>query len=158
MTARRAVVVLGALGALLAAGCGGAAARAPLVGVDGAAYAPALGVDLTRGTRTSSGLWYQDVREGTGARAEPGRTAFIAYTGWLADGTRFDAAAADRPLEFTIGARKAIRGFEEGVRGMRVGGQRKLVVPPALGYGREQMGPVPANVVLVFDVELVRVR
>ena len=143
--------------ALLAASCGGGA-RAPLVGVDGAAYAPALGVDLTSGARTSSGLWYQDVREGDGARAEPGRTVWIAYTGWLADGTRFDGAAVDRPLEFVIGQRKAIRGFEEGVRGMRVGGRRKLAVPPALGYGRERVGPVPANAVLVFDVELVRVR
>ena len=145
-----------ALVVLTGAACAGA--PAPMAGVDGVAYAPALGVDVTRGTRTGSGLWYQDVREGDGARAEPGRTVWIAYTGWLADGTRFDGAAVDRPLEFTIGQRKAIRGFEEGVRGMRVGGRRKLVVPPALGYGRERMGPVPANAVLVFDVELVRVR
>lgn len=141
----------------IAPACGGAR-EAPMVGVDAAAYAPSLGVDLTTGTRTGSGLWYMDVREGDGARAEPGRTVSIAYTGWLADGTRFDGAAVDRPLEFVIGERRAIRGFEEGVRGMRVGGRRKLVVPPALGYGRERMGPVPANAVLVFDVELVRVR
>jgi peptidylprolyl isomerase len=149
--------LVAALAALALAACGGGA-RAPMPGVDGVAYAPALGVDLTGGTRTGSGLWYLDVREGDGARAEPGRTVWIAYTGWLPDGTRFDGAAVDRPLEFTIGQRKAIRGFEEGVRGMRVGGRRKLVVPPALGYGRERMGPVPANAVLVFDVELVRVR
>lgn len=151
----RPLLVVAAL-ALTGAACAGT--PAPMAGVDGVAYAPALGVDVTRGTRTGSGLWYQDVREGDGARAEPGRTVWIAYTGWLADGTRFDGAAVDRPLEFTIGQRKAIRGFEEGVRGMRVGGRRKLVVPPALGYGRERMGPVPANAVLVFDVELVRVR
>lgn len=143
--------------ALLGTACGGSR-TAPLVGADAVSYAPALGVDVARFTRSGSGLLHQDVREGDGARAEPGRTVWIAYTGWLADGTRFDGAAVDRPLEFVIGQRKAIRGFEEGVRGMRVGGRRKLVVPPALGYGRERVGPVPANSVLVFDVELVRVR
>ena len=141
---------------LLAAACGGA--RAPMVGVDGVAYAPALGVDPTTGTRTASGLLYQEVRAGDGARAEPGSRVWIAYTGWLSDGTRFDGAAVDRPLDFVIGQRRAIRGFEEGVRGMREGGRRKLVVPPALAYGRAGMGPVPPNAVLVFDVELVRVR
>ena len=155
MTGRRASLAVAALALPLGA-CGGA--RAPMAGVDAATYAPALGVDLTRGTRTGSGLWYQDVRDGDGARAEPGRTVAIAYVGWLADGTAIDGAPPERPLEFAVGKRQAIRGFEEGVRGMRVGGRRKLVVPPALAYGRERVGPVPPNAVLVFDVELVRVR
>ena len=157
MIARRAPLAAVAVALLVGAGCGGGA-RAPVVGVDGVAYAPALGVDPSMGTRTASGLLYQEVRTGDGARAESGRTVWIAYTGWLSDGTYFDGAPPERPLEFTVGQRRAIRGFEEGVRGMREGGRRKLVVPPALAYGREGMGPVPPNAVLVFDVELVRVR
>lgn len=135
---------------------------APLLEIDDVTYAPALGVDLSALTRTGSGLGYQDLVVGTGALAEPGKTATVTYIGRLTNGTVFDASNASRPtLTFAIGdvpgADRVLPGFEEGVKGMHVGGLRKIVIPPALGYGHTGSGPVPGNEVIVFDVELVSV-
>lgn len=162
LRSRRTVVrsLLALLVAAPLAACGDS--TGPLIGIRDVSYAPALGVDLDALTMTASGLGYQDVAVGTGALAEPGKTATVSYTGRLPDGTVFDASSASRPtLTFAIGdvpnAMRVVPGFEEGVKGMRVGGRRKLVIPPALAYGRAGSGPVPGNEVIVFDVELVSV-
>jgi FKBP-type peptidyl-prolyl cis-trans isomerase FkpA len=117
-------------------------------------YAPALGVALPAFYKTQVGTYYQDVTVGTGTVSIPGRKAKVRYAGYLPDGTRFDAGE----FEFTPGAGEVIRGWDDGVPGMKVGGKRKLVIPAALGYGEQGSPPdIPPNSVLVFDVELLGV-
>lgn len=109
----------------------------------------------------ASGLKYYELKVGDGAMAEPGMTAFVDYTGWLTDGTQFDTSVGKQPYPFQLGAtpRQVIQGWEEGVKGMRIGGKRKLVVPPDMAYGdRGYPGAIPPNATLVFDVELKNVR
>ena len=110
--------------------------------------------------KTASGLEYEDVRVGTGAEATAGKTVEVHYTGWLTDGKKFDSSR-DRgePFAFRLGAGQVIRGWDEGVAGMKIGGQRKLTIPAQLGYGNRGVGGViPPNATLVFDVELLGVR
>ena len=110
-------------------------------------------------TKTASGLYTQDQQVGGGAEAQAGKTVSVHYTGWLTNGTKFDSSRdRDRPFEFPLGAGRVIEGWDEGVAGMKVGGNRKLVIPPDLGYGSRTNGPIPGNSVLVFDVELLDVR
>jgi FKBP-type peptidyl-prolyl cis-trans isomerase len=119
-------------------------------------FAPELGIDFSMMTRTSSGLYYQDVTVGTGATAQSGQTVRVLYTGWLRNGTRFDFADdPNDPLEFQLGVGDVIRGWDEGIAGMRVGGTRKLVIPPSLAYGSASNGPIPGNSTLVFQVQLI---
>jgi FKBP-type peptidyl-prolyl cis-trans isomerase len=108
---------------------------------------------------TESGLRYEVLKEGTGAIVQPGQTAVVHYTGWLPDGTKFDSSR-DRgePFGFPVGAGQVIQGWDEGVAGMAIGEERKLVIPPALGYGPTGQGPIPPNSTLVFDVELLEIR
>lgn len=111
-------------------------------------------------TTTSSGLKIWEVKVGTGATAEKGKTVKVHYTGWLTDGKKFDSSV-DRgePFEFQLGAGQVIRGWDEGVAGMKVGGKRRLEIPPSLGYGsRGAGGVIPPNATLVFDVELLGVK
>jgi len=107
-----------------------------------------------------NGLKYTDDQVGTGAEASSGKTAVVHYTGWLADGTKFDSSRdRGQPLSFPLGGGRVIRGWDEGVVGMRVGGKRTLTIPPDLGYGTRGFPPViPANATLKFEVELVDVR
>jgi FKBP-type peptidyl-prolyl cis-trans isomerase FkpA len=119
-----------------------------------------LGIDTTALTRTESGLRYVDVAKGQGEEASPGRTATVHYTGWLTSGKKFDSSRdRNEPFSFTIGTQQVIAGWDEGVSGMQVGGRRKLVIPPDLGYGPAGAPPdIPPNSILVFDVELLDVK
>jgi FKBP-type peptidyl-prolyl cis-trans isomerase len=123
-------------------------------------FAPALNVDLGAMTHTESGLYFQDVTVGTAdPAASDGRVVSVHYTGWLASGEQIDTSRDDdRPFSFTLGQGRVIQGWEEGLQGMRVGGQRRLVLPSWLAYGDEWVGKIPPNSVLVFDVELMAVR
>lgn len=109
---------------------------------------------------TPSGLRYKDLKTGDGAEAKAGKTVEVLYTGWLENRTRFDASLdPTHPFTFRIGIDDVIKGWHEGIAGMKVGGKRWLVVPPELGYGKRGVsGIVPANATLLFEVELVNVR
>lgn len=112
-----------------------------------------------RSLTTPSGLIIEDFVVGDGAAATPGQYVTVHYTGWLTDGRKFDSSK-DRndPFEFPLGAGHVIRGWDEGVAGMKVGGTRKLTIPPQLGYGaRGAGGVIPPNATLVFEVELLAV-
>lgn len=105
---------------------------------------------------TPSGLGYVDLVAGTGSEAQKGQRVKVHYTGWLKDGRKFDSSVdRGQPFEFPLGAGRVIKGWDEGVAGMKVGGKRKLVIPPALGYGeRGAGGVIPPNAELTFEVEL----
>ncbi len=108
---------------------------------------------------TPSGLKYTDLVVGTGPSPRPGQTAVVHYTGTLTDGTVFDSSRdKGQPYSFPLGRGRVIKGWDEGVATMKVGGRRKLVVPPALGYGATGQGTIPPNATLVFDVELLDVK
>ncbi|MBK4728787.1 FKBP-type peptidyl-prolyl cis-trans isomerase [Oxynema sp. CENA135] len=108
---------------------------------------------------TPSGLKYKDIVEGTGASPQPGDTAIVHYTGRLEDGTKFDSSRdRSQPFSFKLGVGRVIKGWDEGIATMKVGGQRELVIPPELAYGdRGAGGVIPPNATLVFDVELLRI-
>ena len=109
---------------------------------------------------TESGLVIEDTTPGTGHEAVSGHEVSVHYTGWLTDGRKFDSSK-DRndPFVFPLGAGHVIRGWDEGVQGMQVGGKRKLTIPPELGYGaRGAGGVIPPNATLVFEVELLAVK
>ncbi|MFA5825190.1 MAG: FKBP-type peptidyl-prolyl cis-trans isomerase [Gallionellaceae bacterium] len=108
---------------------------------------------------TASGLQYEEILTGDGATAKAGDMVTVHYTGWLTDGSKFDSSK-DRndPFEFNLGGGEVIRGWDEGVQGMQVGGIRKLTIPASLGYGSRGAGRViPPNATLVFEVELLGV-
>jgi FKBP-type peptidyl-prolyl cis-trans isomerase len=108
---------------------------------------------------TDSGLQYIVVAEGDGNEARAGDTVSVHYTGWLVDGNKFDSSRdRGQPFVFPLGAGRVIKGWDEGVAGMKVGGVRKLIVPPELGYGERGIGPIPPNSTLIFEVELLEVR
>ena len=108
---------------------------------------------------TASGVEYWDIVVGTGATAVAGKTVSVHYTGWLTNGKKFDSSIDHgQPFTFPLGAGSVIKGWDEGVQGMTVGGKRQLRVPPELGYGaRGAGGVIPPNAILVFDVELLSV-
>lgn len=141
------------------AGCSSttdATAPAPAT-VETTTFAPSLGVDLQAPgwTKTATGLYYRTLGDAAAgaATAAPGRNVSVRYTGWLANGTSFDTGT----YPFVLGTRQVIAGWDEGIAGMRVGERRRLLIPPALGYGAAGSGPIPGNAVLVFDVELLSV-
>ena len=109
---------------------------------------------------TQTGLQYQDLVIGNGAEAVAGKSVTVHYTGTLQDGTKFDSSVdRNQPFTFTLGAGQVIPGWDEGVAGMKVGGKRKLVIPPDLAYGAQGYPPViPADATLTFEVELLEVK
>jgi FKBP-type peptidyl-prolyl cis-trans isomerase FkpA len=110
---------------------------------------------------TTSGLKYIDQKVGTGQEAKRGDTVSVHYTGWLTNGKKFDSSLdRNEPFEFPLGAGRVIKGWDEGVAGMKVGGKRKLMIPAKLAYGDREVGGglIPANSDLVFEVELIRIK
>ena len=139
-------IILAFVVALVAASCGG--------GDDSSPASPSVNVPYSQ----------TDLRVGTGIEATAGRRITVNYTGWLYStsapdnkGQQFDSSVGRAPFEFPLGAGQVIRGWDQGVVGMRVGGQRRLVIPPALGYGAAGSGPIPPNATLIFDIELLSV-
>ncbi len=114
---------------------------------------------VTATIKTPMKLEITDMVQGTGAEAKAGDKVTVHYTGTLADGSAFDSSKTrGTPFSFTLGAGQVIRGWDEGFAGMKTGGTRKLVIPPELGYGSAQMGPIPPNSTLTFVVELLEVN
>ena len=110
--------------------------------------------------RTADGLEYWDIKEGSGAVAKAGDNVKVHYTGWLTNGKKFDSSVdSNKPFTFKLCAGQVIKGWDEGVAGMKVGGKRQLHIPPQLGYGsRGVPGAIPPNATLIFDVELLGVK
>jgi FKBP-type peptidyl-prolyl cis-trans isomerase FkpA len=118
-------------------------------------FAASLGVDLAASTKTPSGVYYRDLVVGAGAVVAAGQQLTVHYTGWLANGTQFDSNVAGQvPFSFQLGTGGVIQGWDLGIPGMRVGGVRQLIIPPALGYGAAGNGDIPGNAILVFRVEV----
>lgn len=112
------------------------------------------------GVKTDSGLQYWDIKVGLGPFAKTGDKVKVHYTGWLATGKKFDSSVGtNQPFEFTLGQGEVIKGWDEGVVGMKVGGKRQLRIPPELAYGEDGHPPqIPQNATLIFDVQLVAVK
>jgi peptidylprolyl isomerase len=180
MRARQFGMLLWALGLALAGGCGRESAPPEAMSAGNtttneaapAANAPA-GTDSSKETKlpgaemgsakiekTASGLQYADLVVGKGSPPDAGQTVVVHYIGWLTDGKKFDSSVdRGQPFDFPLGQGHVIKGWDEGVAGMRIGGKRKLIIPPDLGYGaRGAGGVIPPNATLVFDVELLDVK
>jgi FKBP-type peptidyl-prolyl cis-trans isomerase FkpA len=111
-------------------------------------------------TKTASGLEYWDIKVGTGATAEKGQTVTVNYTGWLTDGKKFDSSIGRAPFTVeNLGNAPVIKGWNEGIVGMKVGGKRQLKIPPQLAYGERGFpGAIPPSATLIFDVELLSIK
>jgi len=109
---------------------------------------------------TASGLKYKILQPGTGAAAQPGQTVTVNYTGWLTNGTKFDSSLdpGRQAFQFPLGGHQVIAGWDEGVAGMKINETRKLIIPPSLGYGLNDYGPIPGNSTLVFEVQLLNAQ
>ena len=158
MASMRTIVVVLVAGAALGLGC----ERSQQDAASGEKVSATEKAGATGGTmeKTASGLQYEDAKVGTGASPKAGQTAVVHYTGWLLDGTKFDSSK-DRgePFQFSLGRGQVIKGWDEGVATMKVGGTRILMIPPELGYGaRGAGGVIPPNATLKFEVELLDVR
>jgi FK506-binding nuclear protein len=126
----------------------------PAVSIESTTFAPSLGVDLRASTKSPSGLYYRDIAQGTGTTLAPGQNVGMRYVGSFADGKVFDSNPAPKPVfSFRLGAGQVIKGWDEGLVGMKVGGKRQLVIPATLAYGPNDYGPIPGNSVLVFTVD-----
>jgi FKBP-type peptidyl-prolyl cis-trans isomerase FkpA len=123
--------------------------------VEGTTFNSALGVDLANSTHTEAGVYYRDITVGTGAVVAPGVENYMYYQAYLSNGVEFDSLKAGNPAPITTGNGSLIPGFEIGLQGMRIGGVRQIIIPPALGYGLSDFRSVPGNSVLVFNVRLV---
>lgn len=162
------IVALALLGAACAGDAAEGSADATRNATDGGSdgevpmdtvFAEDLELDLARMTRTESGLYYEDIEPGSGLAARDGHVLDTHYTGWLTTGAEFGTSREGSPYSFQLGRRQAPRGIEEGVTGMRIGGVRRLVVPPSLGYGsRGQPPTIPPSATLVYEIELLDIK
>ena len=153
------IFFVSAAGLLALAGCELSETKPAAAPTRASANAEAA-VDMTNAVTTKSGLKYVDTQVGTGASPQSGQVVTVHYTGRLADGTKFDSSLdRGQPFSFVIGTGQVIRGWDEGVATMKVGGKRRLIIPPQLGYGERGFSNIiPPNAVLHFDVELLDVR
>jgi FKBP-type peptidyl-prolyl cis-trans isomerase len=159
-------ILMAFLAAALLAGCNETAQKSEPSAASGTAAstpAPAEAAATQTGGKVrklASGLQIEDLAVGSGTMAEPGMNVSVHYTGWLTDGTKFDSSLdRNQAFQFQLGAGMVIRGWDEGVKGMRIGGKRKLTIPPDMGYGaRGAGGVIPPNATLVFEVELLDVK
>ena len=137
----------------LLAGCSSESPFVPTI--ESANFAPSLGVDLAASTKTASGLYYRDIVVGNGTQmpATGEKTVTVNYAGYLRNGVKFDDGSA---VSFNTAG--LIAGFNEGLRGMKLGGQRQLIIPPALGYGSAGTSGIPGNSILVFNITLLGVN
>lgn len=133
--------------------CGNAPSTSPL---EGRRELSRKAVESSKGMRTTpSGLQYEEIVVGQGPTPQPGQTVSVHYTGWLTNGEKFDSSVdKGQPFQFVLGQGEVIKGWDEGVSTMQIGGKRKLYVPPNLGYGDRDMGVIPPGSTLVFEVEL----
>ncbi|MBS1241278.1 MAG: fbp [Gemmatimonadetes bacterium] len=155
---RRSVFLSAALSGLVLAACGGTTDPSS-ASIESTTFAASLNVNLAVMTRTATGLYYRDLTAGTGTLATAGKTARVHYQGWLPNGSSFDKnLAPTTPFSFVLGSGQVVPGFDEGITGMKVGGVRQIIMPPALGYGSRASAGIPANSILVFTVELVTVQ
>ena len=139
--------------------CGSDAVTAPAPTIETTTFASALGVNIASSTKTTSGLYYRDLVVGTGALVTTGQTLSMHYTGWLANGNQFDDnGPTATPFQFVLGRGDVIVGWDLGIAGMRVGGQRQLIIPPSLGYGSQAKATIPSNSILVFNVTIVSAK
>lgn len=122
-------------------------------------FADDLDIDLEEMTRTESGLYYEEIEPGSGLAARDGHVLDTHYTGWLTTGQQFGTSRGGNPYSFQLGRQQVPRGIEEGATGMRIGGVRRLVVPPSLGYGpRGQPPTIPPGATLVYEIELLDIK
>ncbi len=170
MQARSIVVSLALALAWSLAGCGKSekpetvSAESPVVTPEAAPPSEPAPQPSATGTETMP-LQKTDLAPGTGAELKTGQEVLVHYTGWLYNaaapenkGKQFDSSVGGEPFEFRVGNGDVIRGWDEGVVGMKVGGKRRLVIPPEFGYGASGAGPIPPGATLVFDVELVEIH
>jgi FKBP-type peptidyl-prolyl cis-trans isomerase len=123
------------------------------------ACAPADDKKDEKVVKTDSGLQYVDLKEGTGNAAKVGDTVEVYYTGWLKDGTKFDSNVGKDTFPVTIGKTRVIKGWTEGLQGMKAGSKRKLIIPAELAYGKKGFPPdIPADAELTFEVEMVKIK
>jgi FKBP-type peptidyl-prolyl cis-trans isomerase len=130
------------------------------LGLGAAQMVNAQGDKKEKEITTKSGLKYVELKEGNGGTAKAGDKVQVHYTGWLTDGKKFDSSLDRKePFEFALGAGDVIKGWDEGVAGMKIGGKRKLIIPPELCYGKRGAGKViPADATLIFEVELLTIK
>jgi peptidylprolyl isomerase len=141
---------------IIAAACGGGDSTAPVVTtIESATFAPALGVNLAASTKTADGLYYRDITVGTGATLAVNQTVGMYYTGSFTNGATFDSKTSGATFSFKLGTGAVIKGWDEGLVGMKVGGRRQLIIPPSLGYGPNDYFTIPGNSILVFTVDAV---
>jgi FKBP-type peptidyl-prolyl cis-trans isomerase len=159
------LVVAALVSAIALGGCGGGggSTETPQDGAQQEGTQPepeATEGEATEDAGAVTELKIEDTKKGTGAEAKKGDTVVVHYTGYLTDGTKFDSSKdANVPFDFVLGAGEVIPGWDEGVQGMKVGGVRKLTIPPAMAYGEAGAGGViPPNATLVFEVELLEVK
>jgi FKBP-type peptidyl-prolyl cis-trans isomerase len=143
--------------AALSAGCGTSSNEPRLaVPIEQTSFASSLGVNLAASTKLPSGLYYRDITPGTGATLASGQTVGMRYVGSFANGDVFDSNPSPKPVfSFRLGGGQVIKGWDLGLVGMKVGGTRQLIIPPELGYGPNDYGPIPGNSVLVFTVDAI---
>jgi FKBP-type peptidyl-prolyl cis-trans isomerase FkpA len=142
---------------LAAASCTPEAPLAPATPVEQMTFATALNINLSLMTKTNTGLYYQDAPAGGGAAAAANSQLTVHYTGYFANGSTFDTSIGKTAFKFTLGTGSVIKGWDEGLVGMKVGGTRKLVVPASLAYGEAGFGSIPPNTNLIFTVQLISI-